>query len=358
MPGASATPLDRFVRALHRRLLLLRVLEATGLGALAGCLLAGVLIPLLLWRGVPAVPPTLAALVVGATGGVVWSLARLPTVLQAAAEADRQLDLADLLATAVTVAPRSRESDRDADAAPWLQTVLAAADEACRRHAPSQVILHRLGGRAWGGIALAASLVLTVAALTTQEPAARASLTPSPLVQRGNGTTTYVTQGMQQATAAAGGPQRSRSPGTGPESEGNRPPLDGASTVEDSPGATASDRGRSTGSPGDTGSGSGTGRAQTPSGNQSLPSVASSSPSPQAGSLKSTGGAGASATRPAEGDRASGGAVAPDAARAQKPVPWESPAWSDDARRAGEAVKEGQVPDARRHLVREYFERP
>jgi hypothetical protein len=358
MPGAPGTPLDRFVRALHRRLLLLRLLEATGLGALAGCAVGGILIPLLLWRGVSAMPPTLVALFVGAAGGMTWSLARRPSPLQAAVEADRQLHLADLLATAVTVAPRPRESDRDADAAPWLQAVIAAADEACRRHAPSQVILHRLGGRAWGGIALAASLVLTVAALTTQEPAARASLGPSPLVRRGNGPTTHVTEGMQQAATAARAPQRSRSPGAGPESEGNRPPAGGVSNTDDSPGAAASDGGRSTGSPDDAGSGGGTGRARTPSENPLLPPAAPSPASPQAGSLPGTGGAGGSATRPAEGGRASGGTVAPDGARTHKPVPWESPAWPDDGRRAGEAIQSGQVPDARRDLVRDYFERP
>jgi hypothetical protein len=339
-------------------MLLLRVLEATGLGALAGCVLAGALIPLLLWRGVSTVPPTLAALFVGTTSGMLWSLARRPTVLQAAVEADRQLDLADLLATALTVAPRPRESDRDAGAAPWLQTVFTAADEACHRHAPSQVILHRLGGRAWGGIALAASLVLTVATLTTQEPAARASLAPSPLVGRSIGPTTHVTQGMQQAATAARAPQRSRSPGAGPESEGNRPSVGSASDTGDSPGAAASGGGRSTGSPGDAGSGGGTGRARTPSENPSLPPLAPSPASPQAGSLPGTGAAGGSETRPAEGGRASGRTVAPDGTRAHKPVPWESPAWPDDARRAGEAIRAGQVPDARRGLVRDYFERP
>jgi hypothetical protein len=44
--------------------------------------------------------------------------------------------------------------------------VLAIADDRCRRHAPSQVLLNRLGRRAWGGIGLAAALVLTLSAMT------------------------------------------------------------------------------------------------------------------------------------------------------------------------------------------------
>ena len=51
------------------------------------------------------------------------------------------------------------------DSNPWLRTVLALADEQCRRHTASQVVLRRYGSRAWGGIGLAASLVLTLAAL-------------------------------------------------------------------------------------------------------------------------------------------------------------------------------------------------
>jgi len=358
MHRVSKAALDGFITALHRRLLLLRAVEGAGLGALAGCAVGGILIALLMWRGVSTLAPTLAALAIGAATGLLWSVARRPTRLQAAVEADRQLALSDLLATALAVAPRSRESDRDAEASPWLQTVLAAADEACRRHAPSRVILHRLGGRAWGGIALAAALVLTLSALTAQEPAARAA-SSTPGASRtiaGNGTTTNASVGMQRAATAGRGPDRSRSAGLGPESvDGTRTAAPGDAGRQ--PGVGSSSPGQSTGSPGDAGTGSGAGRARSPAAGESTLAQVPGSASSRVGTGIGAGGTGAPATRPAGGATPSGGTVTPDAARGPRSAPWESSAWPDDARRAHEALEAGQVPDSRRDLVREYFER-
>ena len=64
------------------------------------------------------------------------------------------------------------------------------------------------------------------------------------------------------------------------------------------------------------------------------------------------------ATRPAAGDGASGGTVTPIAGGAPKPAPWEAAGWPDDARHARDAIDAGRVPDSRRDLVRDYFERP
>ena len=98
--NAFPPTLARFVHAVHRRQLALRVLERAGLGLLGGvrrCRRAG---------GGAAVAR--AGRVGGCGGraglrrrrGRVWGLADRPTPLAAAAEADRQLDLADLFATA------------------------------------------------------------------------------------------------------------------------------------------------------------------------------------------------------------------------------------------------------------------
>src|SRR4051794_29991151 len=174
MPPTSPH-LDRFVAALHRRLLVVTLLEQTGLGVLAGSVVAAVLIPLLIWAGRPALEPTVGAVGVGALIGLLTALKNRPTRLAAAAEADRQLGLADLLSTALSVGARPRESDRDATALPWLQTVTALADAACRSHTPSQVILRRRSARAWTGIALSAALATTVAALVNESPRAGAS---------------------------------------------------------------------------------------------------------------------------------------------------------------------------------------
>jgi hypothetical protein len=337
--------------------LVLRVLESAGLGTLVGCAVAGVLIPLLMWRGVSTFPPALAALLVGGVSGTLWSLARRPTPVEAALEADRQLGLSDLLATALLVTPRSRESDRDADAAPWLQTVIATANETCQRHAPSQVVMHRLGGRAWGGIALAAALVLTLATLTAQEPAARASAAPAGRAVHDQAVVANAAKGIERAATGARAAERSRSPGTGPESAGAGKPFESGSDPNPSAAAAASGGGKTTGSSGDTGTGGGAGRARKRTGNNVALTPDPDPASAQASNVVGARGTGAAATRPSVGEGGSGGTVAPDASRAQRLPAWESSEWPDDARRAREAVEGGQVPDSRRDLVRQYFDR-
>src|SRR3954470_5616294 len=166
--------LDRFIAALHRRLIVVKLLEKSGLGALAGSAIAALIIPLQLWRGDAAVVPAAGATLLGALAGVIRALLRRPTILDAAAEADRQLRLADLLGTAIAVRTSPRESDRDAAAIPWLRSVIAVADDACRRHSPRDVILHRLNARAWSGIGLSAALVVAAAALVSESPRAGA----------------------------------------------------------------------------------------------------------------------------------------------------------------------------------------
>src|SRR5207247_1177225 len=97
-------------------------------------------------------------IVLGAIIGLTWGLARRPRLIDAAMTADRQLQLADLLATALAVG-----SDVD----PWARAVVAVADQRCRSLSPDAVVLRRFGGRAWGGIGLATALVLTIGALSS-----------------------------------------------------------------------------------------------------------------------------------------------------------------------------------------------
>src|SRR5688572_24672157 len=100
---APGNDLERFVRTLHRRLVAVRALESAGLGALIGCGLAVLLIPLLVWRGQSPLVPAVGVVVLGAVGGLASSVSRRPTRLDGAMEADRQLHLDDLLGTAVAV---------------------------------------------------------------------------------------------------------------------------------------------------------------------------------------------------------------------------------------------------------------
>src|SRR5256885_10798940 len=125
----AAAHLETFLRAVHRRLVLVRALERAGFGALAGCAAGALLIPPLLWRAQPALAPVGALLALGTAAGLLWGVVRRPSALVAAMEADRQLGLQDLLSTAASVGP-GREN-------PWELTVVALADQQCIRHSPA-----------------------------------------------------------------------------------------------------------------------------------------------------------------------------------------------------------------------------
>ena len=132
----ARSPLDRFVGAVHRRYVVQRLLERTGLGVLGGCAAAALLLPLLLWQDRPAVPAAAGALCLGGALGLLWGVTRRPTLLGAAMEADRQLGLADLLGTATALARGGRGTGD-----PWAGAVLASADARCRELRPRSVLL-------------------------------------------------------------------------------------------------------------------------------------------------------------------------------------------------------------------------
>src|SRR4051794_2915643 len=93
----------RFVAAVHRRLAVIRACEAAGVCLLAACALAAPLLAILWWRG-----GSLSAATFFQVIGAIWIVAsialaiqRWPTVMAAAAEADSQFELSDLLVTAL-----------------------------------------------------------------------------------------------------------------------------------------------------------------------------------------------------------------------------------------------------------------
>ena len=350
--------LDRFLTVLHRRLLLVRLLEAGARGAVAGSLVGATLVPLLLWRDVPTLLPSACVIVLGIVAGMLWVLGHRPTLIDAAAEADRQLNLSDLLGTAVGVRTVSRESDRDAEAGPWRTTILAVADAACARHTPSQVILHRLNARAWGGVALAAAGVMTLSALTDQQPVARAAAGGAGKTFGGQGVVEYgsLTKGVTPPSSRA----MARPQGTGPESSSDHTTVPRANTSTDDPAAGDSFANNSTrsGGTGDHGLGDGSARARTlPDSSPPPPAAARRGSAPFATQGDAGFGSGVASMSPAP-TGASGGSAAGESPPASTTPPWHTDAWGADARRAHEALDAGRVPDARRHLVREYFDRP
>src|ERR1700722_9529269 len=95
----------RFVNSVHRRYVMWRLLERTALGLVAGSMAGLGLLPLALWADRPAFPFVSGTLCFGAGIGLLWGILRRPTRLDSAMEADRQLDLKDLLGTALSLGP-------------------------------------------------------------------------------------------------------------------------------------------------------------------------------------------------------------------------------------------------------------
>src|SRR4051794_28609040 len=125
---SGPSPMARFLRAVHRRHVLLRLTERAGLGTLAGAAAAVVLLALAIWKAWPVGGTVaLAAVGVGTLLGLLWGVIRRPRPLAAAVEADRQLGLHDLLGTALVMRRQLNGADD-----PWAAAVLAVAEDRCR----------------------------------------------------------------------------------------------------------------------------------------------------------------------------------------------------------------------------------
>ena len=145
-----------FCGALRRRMTLLRLIERVGVAVAISAAVALPLIGLIAWRGAGAMLPTLLCLGLGVLAGIAWGVSSAPSMLEAALEADRQLQWADLLASALFL--RAAPSDQ------WRRAVLVDADRRCSGLSPSTVLLRRLTPQAWSGIALSITLVLALSA--------------------------------------------------------------------------------------------------------------------------------------------------------------------------------------------------
>src|SRR5438477_444062 len=152
LPMDQAFHFESFVRAVHRRMVVLRALERVGICVLGGCVILLILMPILIWRGQATLELVGAALGAGALAGFAWGIASRPTQLAAAVEADRQLKWADLLSTAQSV----RQGGHDDE---FSRSILAIVEARSRQASPSAVVLNRIGARGWGGIGLALALV-------------------------------------------------------------------------------------------------------------------------------------------------------------------------------------------------------
>jgi hypothetical protein len=141
----------------HQRYVLMHMVEQSLVGLAMGALMGIPLVAALLWRGLETELVAISLPALGLLLGAVHGFATRPTRMQAATEADRQLGLADLLGSALSV------SDR----ADWAAIIRSQADATCQRISPTEVVLHRLGVRVWGGAGLASALLIALAFLPT-----------------------------------------------------------------------------------------------------------------------------------------------------------------------------------------------
>ncbi len=168
MPGSE---FSKFLHGLHRRMLIVSALDRLCLFLLlvsvAGVLLfASAVFGFLHFQTVliSMVPTALAILVVLACR--VW-----PSVATAAAVADHQLHLHDLLTTALYLRPVPFDD--------LSTTVLTMADARCRVLSPSRIVVRGFNGRIWIGTALACISAITLACIAKRPGLAAPAGLPS-----------------------------------------------------------------------------------------------------------------------------------------------------------------------------------
>ncbi|HYE17236.1 MAG TPA: hypothetical protein VEA69_02270 [Tepidisphaeraceae bacterium] len=366
--------LERFISAVRRRMVILRVLERVGVCALVGSLICLAIMGLRLWTGraIGGVP----AILMGASVvlGVVWGLWMRPGRLRAAAEADRQLELNDLLASAVATSlgsPIHAGAERTGfarSAAPdpsletsFIAVVLSMADAATANVRLSSLRLHRLGARSWGGIGLSVALVGVLALLGSDPPKSRADTNAVAL-----GPTSWQEQedrrNADSATRLRSAPDLRRPrTGTGRDEDPNTGQVDTdtQTTTDPTPGATDGGNSQAGTSP-STGAGSATGTPTRPANPDQTTATNTSKPAtPATGSHATTGATASGGTGSATTGQPTGaGGATGGASTGVRPAPpWRTAGWPDAKAAAQHAVAAGAIPDRYRDLVRDYFDR-
>jgi hypothetical protein len=343
---ANQTQLDGFVTAVHRRMLLLRAVERLGLCLLGGCVLLFVLMPILIWRSQATAQLTLVTLGTALVAGIAWALTSRPSRLAAAMEADRQLKLHDLLGTALLLQQGGSLDEIE-------RTVISQAEASCSQFSPATVVLHRLGARGWGGIGLAATLVggLYLLGPDTSRAEARASTSPKSWQE------TELENEKANATHLLETPDMRRQREGGGTDE-DPPKPDGSNADESTAGNTATNTNQAAHNDvGASQEGTGAGAAQSASKtNPAKTTDTASGNSRMNPQGTDTAGGGGASTENGNTTGKSGNTAA--AVKSHKPAPiWQSQSWPADQESARSAIRSGQIPDAYRELVRDYFER-
>ena len=343
----SSDNLRRFIHRVHRRQLAARVVERIGLSILAGCTVAILLMAILFFRGQPAMPVAIVGLSLSVFAGLICGFIQRPSLLAAAIEADRQLQLADLLSTAWTLHGVDQND-------PWMGAILAAADARCAALRSSSVLLGRLNPRIWGGAGLATALMLTIGVMAANPLTSTASGTFSSEQTSGNGNERP--DKSQVVFAPAGARNGFTTPGRDPDEEMRNGPGD-AMTEE----SQASDDGHAKGHDNSGGSsasaqGSGAGSAQTSTHNNDHTNLTPIGTGATAASTGHTAAGTGQGTDAATGTGSTGTSAGNQPGGADAPA-WTSPDWPADRTAALQAIESRRLPDGYRQMVRAYFDR-
>ena len=332
----SANQFERFLRRLRRRSWLVRTAERVGLCAAVACGGAWLLELLLIWRGQAAWPVCLTALAAGCLTGLTWGIASPPSRLEAAIEADTQLHLSDLLGTAWSILS-AKGSKTDA----WQQIIVSQAEARSRQTSPAQVWFNRWGGRAWGGVGLAAVLAVAFAFVPThaaRSQTGEATVSFSPKDSHDNDLSDH--DGLVADTfPVTGRPVGSRPDDeVGTKTQENEPPSDNTAGTGSGTSANTHALMHSNTNPHPT----------SPSGNAGNPGGPHDSAGGTSGGTTSATGQAGGSTGPSDAANNHGG----------RPIaPWHTLDWPRNQADALSAIDSGQIPDRYRTLVRAYFER-
>lgn len=341
---ASADTLLPFIRAVRRRMVLLRLLERTGLAVASASVVGLLLAAILIYRGQSAGELLTVLLGLAALAGIVWGLTNLPTRLAAAEEADRQLDLADLFSTALSLGPIPFDQ-------PFAHAVRHLAAQRAAALSPSALVLRRLTGRAWSGIGLTTALALAAGLLSSRPGLIQAQDHASPFVALNHITAADRPHSAGPTWPAAIRPPRPREGFDESDSMAGgdaNSPTPGNSATEARPVGT--DQSNATGD-------QGSGQSSTPAG-EHRPSDPELHPtdantSDAAGRLAT--GSGRSTTGASANDPGSTSTTGNPGGRAAPP--WRSGNWETIRAGALHEADQSGIPDTYRDLLRDYFGR-
>jgi hypothetical protein len=330
---------QRFVSAVRRRILLIRIGESIALFAAGASVLGLALLPIFWVRGESAMPVAVEILGGGIVLGFVHGIARRPSRLAAAREADSQLNLQDLLGTLLSTEQNGDEA--------WRRNFAAFAEERCRTLRPSSVVVQRIGLRGWAGVGILGALLMTSTLLTVR-PASVTAGSP-PITNNTAQEDSISTASGQDSGISAAPPQRPPGPG-GSDAISDR---EFDADQQDGLSLTPGDSGRS--SSGISAS-SGAGVSTTAN---SRAAVAAPSKSDATGANLQTG-------RTVEGNgqgdsrikiAGENNSITAAPAAGKKVASWESSGGSAKLDPSGSPDDFGRSPDGDADLLRDYFQR-